>query len=52
MWKTRALHNKASRDLVYTLAKEPDIHEVKPLWRFSKEQVHWLYDEFGYRTGR
>lgn len=32
--------------LVYTLAKEPQIHEAKANWRFSKKQVHWLYDEF------
>jgi hypothetical protein len=32
--------------LVYTLAEEPQVHEAKPHWRFSKKQVHWLYDEF------
>ncbi|MEX1095128.1 MAG: hypothetical protein WED34_03715 [Planctomycetales bacterium] len=32
--------------LVYVLAEEPLIQEVKVNWPFSKENVHWLYDEF------
>ena len=32
--------------LVYTLAREPELRDAKPHWRFSKKQVHWLYDEF------
>jgi len=34
--------------LVYLLAQEPLIEEVKNDWPFSKERVHWLYDEFDF----
>lgn len=32
--------------LVYFLAGQPSTRAVEGDWPFSKEQVHWLYDEF------
>ena len=32
--------------LVYLLDMQPLIQESPPRWPFSKDQVHWLYDEF------
>jgi hypothetical protein len=32
--------------LVYGLTEEPLIQQVAPPWPYSKEKVHWLYDEF------
>ncbi|HEV3006666.1 MAG TPA: hypothetical protein VGX78_19505 [Pirellulales bacterium] len=32
--------------LVYFLTEQPLTEEVKQRWPFSKERVHWLYDEF------
>jgi hypothetical protein len=36
--------------LVYMLLQEPLIEEFAP-WPFSKEHVHWLYDEFDVQSG-
>ena len=33
----------------YFLAEEPLAQEVSEPWPFSKEKVHWLYDEFDLR---
>jgi hypothetical protein len=38
-------HNNAEVLLVYILIHEPSIQELAQ-WPFSKEKVHWLYDEF------
>jgi hypothetical protein len=35
--------------LAYFLAEEPLAQEVNEPWPFSKEKVHWLYDEFDVR---
>ena len=32
--------------LVYFLAGQPSTRAVERDWPFSKQQVHWLYDEF------
>lgn len=32
--------------LIYFLAEQPLTHQVDSDWPFSKEHVHWLYDEF------
>jgi hypothetical protein len=32
--------------LLYVMAAEPVIEEVKERWPYSKEGVHWLYDEY------
>lgn len=32
--------------LVYYLAEEPLIQAAEREWPYSKQQVHWLYDEF------
>jgi hypothetical protein len=32
--------------LIYLLAEEPLIQQVREPWPFSRERVHWLYDEF------
>jgi hypothetical protein len=32
--------------LIYLMAEEPLIHEIQQPWPFSKENAHWLYDEF------
>jgi len=37
--------------LVYTLLSEPKIQEASRRWPFSKENVHWLYDEFDINQG-
>lgn len=39
-------HRTTYKALVYFLATDPLIEEFKQSWPFSKEQVHWLYDEF------
>jgi hypothetical protein len=35
--------------IAYFLAEEPLVQEVKEPWPFSKQKVHWLYDEFDIR---
>ena len=43
-------HNRSLVVLVYLLAEDPLIQEVDGPWPFSKEKVHWLYDEFDLRA--
>jgi hypothetical protein len=37
--------------LVYFLAEQPLTQQVSGSWPYSKEQVHWLYDEFDVDEG-
>jgi hypothetical protein len=43
--------NATRRFLVYLLAEQPSTRQVVSEWPFSKEQVHWLYDEFDVEDG-
>lgn len=39
-------HDATRVFLVYLLAEQPLTQQVTVEWPYSKEQVHWLYDEF------
>lgn len=39
-------HGPTMACLVYLLAQQPSIHPSATEWPFSKDKLHWLYDEF------